>query len=72
MLRQDYPLMKTIQNRCTALTGNVGVSTGCSIYTVRPAACRAFTAGSALCIEARQSAGLSTIDSCGVANQRQV
>ena len=58
MLRSDYPLMKTIEGRCIALTGRVGESTGCSIYEARPSACRAFTPGSALCLEARHSAGL--------------
>jgi Fe-S-cluster containining protein len=52
--------MKTTNNRCIALTGRVGVSVGCSIYESRPAACRAFTAGSPLCLEARAAAGLST------------
>jgi hypothetical protein len=59
LTRADYPLMKTLNHRCAALTGTVGLSVGCSIYEDRPAACRAFTAGSPLCLEARASAGLS-------------
>ena len=58
MMRDDYPLMKTFNNRCAALTGSVGVSTGCSIYMARPAACRAFKSGSALCLEAREAKGI--------------
>jgi Fe-S-cluster containining protein len=58
MVRRDYPLMKTSNNRCTALTGSVGLSVGCSIYADRPAACRAFVAGSALCLEARKGRGM--------------
>jgi hypothetical protein len=53
MVREDYPLLRTVSNRCVALTGEVGVSTGCLIYGARPAACRAFMPGSKLCLEAR-------------------
>lgn len=53
--------MKTLNHRCAALTGSVGTSVGCSIYEDRPAACRAFTAGSPLCLEARAAAGLSIL-----------
>jgi Fe-S-cluster containining protein len=60
MLRTDYPLMKTTNNRCVALTGKVGCNVGCSIYHNRPNACRAFVPGSTLCLEAREAAGLTT------------
>ncbi len=58
MLRDDYPLMKTTNNRCVALTGEVGCGVSCSIYNNRPNACRAFVAGSQLCLEARAAAGI--------------
>jgi len=58
MLRADYPLMKTTNNRCVALTGKVGCAVGCSIYNDRPAACRSFVPGSTLCREARKAAGI--------------
>jgi Fe-S-cluster containining protein len=58
MVRHDYPLLRTEGNRCVALTGDVGVSTGCSIYEARPDACRSFTPGSVLCLEARKAIGL--------------
>lgn len=58
MMREDYPLMKTTEGRCIALTGSVGVMTGCSIYEDRPAACQAFVAGSPLCLEARRAKGI--------------
>lgn len=58
MLRDDYPLMKTTNNRCVALAGEVGCNVGCSIYQHRPKACRAFVPGSALCYEAREAAGI--------------
>lgn len=60
LVREDLPLLKTVGNRCIALTGSVGISTGCSIYEARPAACRAFQPGSALCLEAREACGIST------------
>jgi uncharacterized protein len=58
MLRDDYPLMKTTNSRCVALTGKVGCEVGCSIYNNRPNACRAFVPGSQLCREAREAAGI--------------
>ena len=58
MMREDYPLMKTTGGRCIALTGSVGVMTGCSIYADRPSACRSFKAGSPLCLEARKAKGI--------------
>jgi Fe-S-cluster containining protein len=60
LVREEYPLMKTIGNRCTALIGSVGSFTACSIYHDRPSACRKFKAGSDLCKEARVAAGLNT------------
>lgn len=57
MQREDYPLMKTVDARCVALRGKVGVRVSCAIYEHRPAACRAFVPGSALCLEARKAAG---------------
>jgi Fe-S-cluster containining protein len=51
--------MKTTNNRCVALAGEVGCGVSCSIYNNRPNACRAFVAGSQLCLEARAAAGIS-------------
>lgn len=53
MQREDYPLMKTENNRCIALEGTVGSCVSCSIYFDRPDACRHFMPNSELCIEAR-------------------
>jgi Fe-S-cluster containining protein len=55
MIRSDYPLMKTENARCVALTGQIGVSVSCSIYQNRPNACRSFVVGSDLCVEARRA-----------------
>lgn len=59
MIRDDYPLMKTDEcGRCIALEGSVGCFVGCRVYEVRPDACKAFKAGSALCLEARAAKGI--------------
>jgi Fe-S-cluster containining protein len=54
MVRSDFPLMKTIDNRCIALDGKVGQSVCCKIYDDRPNSCRQFEPGSHLCREARK------------------
>ena len=48
--------------RCAALTGQVGVRTGCGIYEWRPSPCREFEAGSAACNRARQRHGLAPLE----------
>ena len=58
MQRNDYPLMKTENNRCLALEGEVGIAVKCSVYNCRPQACRLFNPGSTLCLEARAKIGL--------------
>lgn len=50
--------MKTENNRCVALEGEVGTSVKCAVYNCRPTACRKFEAGSALCLEARKMKGI--------------
>ena len=54
-VRQDFPLLKTVNNRCVALQGEVGNCVSCAIYEARPAACRNFQKGSQLCLEARKA-----------------
>jgi uncharacterized protein len=54
MVRSDFPLMKTIDNRCIALDGKVGKSVCCKVYNDRPNSCRQFELGSDLCKEARK------------------
>lgn len=39
--------------RCVALEGELGVAVRCEVHAVRPAVCRAFTAGSQHCLDAR-------------------
>ena len=44
--------------RCGALVGEVGVSTSCAIYAVRPDVCRACSPGDEACQQARHHFGL--------------
>ncbi|RWN61578.1 MAG: YkgJ family cysteine cluster protein [Mesorhizobium sp.] len=47
--------------RCSALSGEVGKSTACGIYEVRPDVCRACMPGGDDCLMARRAHGLSTL-----------
>jgi Fe-S-cluster containining protein len=47
--------------RCSALSGEVGKSTACGIYEVRPDVCRACMPGGDDCLMARRAHGLPTI-----------
>jgi uncharacterized protein len=46
--------MRCIGDRCSALIGEVGVATACSIYSVRPDVCRACEPGDDACRIARR------------------
>jgi Fe-S-cluster containining protein len=43
---------------CVAFEGELGIRCGCSVYSDRPGVCREFAAGSDVCKEARERAGL--------------
>jgi Fe-S-cluster containining protein len=46
--------MRCTGNRCAALVGEVGTSTACAIYSVRPQVCRACVPGDDSCKLARR------------------
>jgi uncharacterized protein len=50
----DLGRMRCGGNRCAALVGEVGISTACAIYTVRPDVCRACLPGDDSCKMARR------------------
>ena len=50
----DQGRMRCNGDRCAALVGEVGVSTACAIYAVRPDVCRACLPGDDACKMARQ------------------
>ena len=51
--------MRCDGDRCSALMGEVGVSTSCAIYPVRPDVCRACEPGDDACRMARSKYGLA-------------
>ncbi|HEY0848329.1 MAG TPA: YkgJ family cysteine cluster protein [Bradyrhizobium sp.] len=53
--------MRCDGDRCSALTGDVGVTTSCAIYAVRPEVCRTCSPGDAECNVARRRYGLSPL-----------
>ncbi len=46
--------VRCIGDRCTALSGEVGVATACAIYRVRPEVCKACLPGDDACRMARR------------------
>jgi Fe-S-cluster containining protein len=58
-VHDDQARMRCHGERCSALVGDVGVSTSCAVYAVRPHVCRACEPGDEACRMARQKFGLS-------------
>jgi Fe-S-cluster containining protein len=57
----DEAGMRCDGTRCSALAGEVGKSTACGIYEVRPDVCRACMPGGGDCLIAREAHGLPTL-----------
>jgi Fe-S-cluster containining protein len=53
--------MRCDRNRCSALSGQIGVATSCAIYAVRPEVCRTCMPGDAECEMARSRHGLPAL-----------
>jgi uncharacterized protein len=53
--------MRCDGDRCSALSGKVGVATACGIYTLRPEVCRTCMPGDAECDMARRRHGLAAL-----------
>ena len=53
--------MRCDGERCSALTGEIGVSTSCGIYAVRPEVCRTCMPGDTECAMARRRFGLPVL-----------
>lgn len=53
--------MRCVGNRCSALLGEIGKATACSIYEIRPDVCRACVPGDVECNTARRHHGLGEI-----------
>jgi len=54
--------MRCSGDRCAALVGDVGVSTSCAIYALRPDVCRACLPGDEACRMARARFNLKDLD----------
>jgi Fe-S-cluster containining protein len=50
--------LKDEEQRCAALQGELGVQVGCTIYALRPRACRHVQAGDPYCLRARRERGI--------------
>jgi Fe-S-cluster containining protein len=53
--------MRCDGERCSALIGDVGATTSCAVYAVRPDVCRACAPGDEACRMARQRFGLDPL-----------
>jgi uncharacterized protein len=53
--------MRCDGERCSALSGDVGIATSCAIYAVRPEVCRTCLPGDVECNMARRRHGLPAI-----------
>src|ERR1700733_5658998 len=53
--------MRCDGDRCSALSGKVGVATACTIYPVRPEVCRTCMPGDVECAMARRRHGLPVL-----------
>ena len=54
--------MRCEGERCSALVGEIGVATGCSVYADRPDVCRACLPGDDACTMARTKFGMAPIE----------
>jgi Fe-S-cluster containining protein len=55
--------IRCVGDRCSALVGEVGVATTCTLYDVRPEVCRACLPGDDACATARRGFTLAVISS---------
>jgi len=53
--------MRCHGDRCSALSGDIGVATRCEIYAIRPEVCRTCMPGDAECAMARRKHGLPVL-----------
>ncbi|HEY3643552.1 MAG TPA: YkgJ family cysteine cluster protein [Xanthobacteraceae bacterium] len=59
--------MRCNGDRCTALLGDIGIATSCTVYAVRPEVCRTCLPGDDACRMARLAFGLAPITSADAA-----
>jgi Fe-S-cluster containining protein len=54
LVDNEHGRMRCNGDRCAALAGDVGASTACTVYDVRPDVCRACVPGDDACLTARR------------------
>jgi hypothetical protein len=59
--------MRCDGDRCSALVGDVGVSTSCAVYAMRPDVCRVCLPGDDACQMARRRFGMADVECVGAA-----
>ena len=65
LVAADLSGMRCRGARCSALAGEVGKATSCTVYAVRPDVCRACVPGGDDCQLARVGWGMASIDAGG-------
>lgn len=58
LIAADGSGMRCAGDRCSALAGDIGVATACTVYAVRPEVCRSCQPGDEECLMARDRHGL--------------
>jgi uncharacterized protein len=61
LVNEKHSGMRCDADRCSALSGRIGVTTSCTIYAVRPEVCRTCMPGDVECEMARSRHGLPAL-----------
>jgi uncharacterized protein len=61
LVSDDLRGMRCIGSRCSALAGEVGIATSCTVYAHRPDVCRECQPGDDACAIARERHGLPPV-----------
>lgn len=62
LIAADTSGMRCDGERCSALAGEIGIGTSCTIYALRPIVCRDCLPGDDACTMARAARGLAAIE----------
>ena len=62
--------LKGPEQRCAALEGTLGVRVSCSVYELRPPACRTVKPGSRECLRDRRERGIDAAPRANLAHRR--
>lgn len=62
LVAADGSGMRCVGDRCSALAGDIGSATACTIYDIRPEVCRSCQPGDEECLMARRRHGLPPLE----------